>query len=113
MSTVKGDDEDDDRFKTDDKESFTLREESAAFDVAGSSLDTTAANLNSIFFYSKEMINHFFILEWIPSSVSSSHAEFTSYEERASIRNEQYPCCWISMCNDIFFVVPDIVSTFY
>ena len=33
MSTVNGDDEDDDKFKTDNKESFTLREESAAPDV--------------------------------------------------------------------------------
>jgi hypothetical protein len=33
MSTVNGDDEDDDRFKIDDKESFTLGEESTASDV--------------------------------------------------------------------------------
>jgi hypothetical protein len=33
MSTVNGDNEDDDRFKIDDIESFTSREESAALDV--------------------------------------------------------------------------------
>jgi hypothetical protein len=35
MSTVNGSSEDDaDKFKSDDKESFTLREECTAFDVA-------------------------------------------------------------------------------
>ena len=101
MSTVKGNEEDDGKFKIDDKESCSLREESAALDVRV--LPLIVPPHTSILFFS---------VPWISASVSSSHGKFTSYEERASIRNEQYPGCWMSMCKVIFFVVRDMMSAF-